>query len=137
MAKGRIIVVDGANVAYEELSKEDKPKVGNIVAVRRALEKLGFEPIIIVDAALKYKVDDPEQLENLIEDQVVRQAPAGTEADYFVLATASRQHAQVVSNDRFGPYHDDYPWIEDRRVPLMMVDGRVQLYEDKLDLPRD
>lgn len=120
-------------MAYAELSASDKPRVSNLVAVRSALEERGFEPIIIADASLRHEVDDPRQLEALIDELDVRQAPAGTDADYFILETADRYKAQVVSNDEFESYRDEYPWIEERRVPLMIVNGQVEFYESKLD----
>lgn len=130
----RVAVVDGANVAYAELSAGGEPKVSNIVAVRRALEARGYEPIIIVDAALRHQVDDPEQLEGLLDSQVVRQAPAGTDADYFVLAVADDyDDARVVSNDSFDEYREQYPWIAQRRLPLMIVKGQVELYDESPD----
>lgn len=128
MAK-QVIVVDGANVAWEEQTKDDKPKVSNIIAMRQALEKAGYDPLIIIDASLRHDIDDPKQLESLIDDQHIRQSPAGTEADYFVLQIAKQQDAQVVSNDMFEKYRDDHDWIWERRMPFMIVDGAVQLYE--------
>ena len=44
-----VAVVDGANIAYIEESQEGKPKVSNLVAVRKALQEKGIEPIVIVD----------------------------------------------------------------------------------------
>ncbi len=132
MPQRNVIVVDGANVAYAERTKQGKPKVSNLVAVRRALEQRGYEPIIIADASLRYEVDDPDQLETLIDSQVIRQVPAETDADYFVLETAEQQNAPVVSNDQFEPYRDKYLWIDQRRVPLMIVEGQVEVYEPKL-----
>lgn len=132
MARQEQIVVDGANVAFEERAANGKPKVSNLIAVRKALEQQGFESLIIVDASLWHEVDDPDQLDALIKQQVVRQAPAGTDADYFVLTTAQQQHAQVVSNDRYEPYREQFPWIDERRVPLMIVEGRVELYQPDL-----
>jgi hypothetical protein len=133
MVKKSVIVVDGANVAYIEESKEGDPKVSNLVAVREALEAKGYEPVIIVDASLRHQVDDPDQLEALIEDQKIRQAPAGTDADYFILQFAEQKDALVVSNDEFEQYQDQFPWIEQRRVPLMIVHGDVQLYGNDLE----
>jgi hypothetical protein len=123
-----IIVVDGANVAWSEQTKDGKPKVSNIVIMRRALEEEGFDPIIIIDASLRHDVDDANQLEGLIDGQHVRQSPAGTEADYFLLMTADQQNSMVVSNDTFESYRDDYPWIWERRMPYMIVEGKVQLH---------
>lgn len=128
---GKTIVVDGANVAWSEQTSDRKPRVANIVAMRQALEEEGYDPIIIIDASLRYDVDDPDQLEGLIDGQHVRQSPAGTEADYFILMTAEQQKANIVSNDTFEKYKDDYDWIWDRRVPYMIVEGEVQLHRDE------
>jgi len=54
-------------------------------------------------------------------------------ADYFILETADRLEAVVVSNDTFDRFRDRYPWVEQRRGPLMIVRGEVELYEQKLD----
>jgi demethylmenaquinone methyltransferase/2-methoxy-6-polyprenyl-1,4-benzoquinol methylase len=109
LSSNGLVVVDGANVAYAELSEDGEPRVANLIAVRRALEKRGYDSIIIVDASLRHHVDDPAWLERLIESQAVRQAPAGTDADYFVLETADRLEALVVSNDTFDRFQDRYP----------------------------
>ncbi|HEY0005443.1 MAG TPA: hypothetical protein VGB17_11590 [Pyrinomonadaceae bacterium] len=130
----RVIVVDGANVAYEECSEGGCPKVSNLLAVRQALEEKGYDPIIIVDASLKHRIDDPDQLEKLIQQQTVRQTPAGTDADYFVLEIAAQNDALVITNDRYRDYQEQYPWIEERRVPLMIIGGQVQLYEKPCEL---
>jgi hypothetical protein len=129
MTLSKLVVVDGGNVAYAELSQKGEPKVSNLIAVRRALKQKGYEPIFTVDASLRHQMDDPDQLEALIDDQVIRQAPAGTDADYFILEIAEQQDAYVVSNDEFERWRDQYPWIERRRVPLMIVKGQVELYE--------
>lgn len=132
MTTRKVIVVDGANIAYVERSQEGKPKVSNLTAVAKALQEEGFEPVIIVDASLRYDVDDPDQLEALIDAQRVRQAPSGTDADYFVLETAADYDALVVTNDEYQAYRDRYSWIKDRRVPVMIVNGEVELYAPRL-----
>lgn len=133
MAHDKVAVVDGANVAYMESSHDGQPKISNLIAVRKALQERGYEPIIIIDAALQYKIDDPEQLEGLLGDQTVRQAPAETDADYFVVKTAENSEGLIISNDQFEPYREEYPWIEERRVPLMIVNGDVEFYGPKME----
>lgn len=135
MSPRKVAIVDGGNVAYIEQSDKGQPKVSNITAVRQALEERGYQPIIIVDASTRHQVDDPEQLEHLIEEQIVRQAPADTDADYFVLKIADQMKAVVVSNDEYREFQHKYPWIEERRVPLMIVNGRVEFYREKVNLP--
>ena len=126
------VVVDGANVAYAELSRDRDPKVSNLVSTVKALRHRGYEPIVIIDASIRYEVDDPDQLEALLDDPDCRQSPARTDADYFILETADRLEAHVLSNDEFEDYANDYPWIEERRVPFMIVRGEVELYQDRL-----
>ena len=122
-----VAVVDGANVAYEEATDSGDPKVSNLVAMRSELERAGYDPIIVVDASLYHSVDDPAQLEALLDDHRVHQAPAGTDADVFVLAIAAEQDAVVVSNDQFETHRDEHPWIDERRLPFMIVRGEVYL----------
>lgn len=131
------VLVDGANVAYAELSQDGDPKVSNLVAMCTALEGQGYEPIVIVDASLRHEVGDPEQLEGLLDNDDWRQAPAGTDADYFILETAERLDADVVSNDEFERWMDDYPWVHERRVPFMIVHGEVMVYRERLRGRRD
>lgn len=125
------VIIDGANVAYEEKSAGGKPKLSNLLRVRGELEERGFEAIIIIDASLKYDIDDQEQLESLIRSQQVRQVPAGTDADFFILQLAEQLGARIVTNDRYKDYSDRYPWISERRLPYMIVKGEVMLYEEQ------
>ncbi|GIV95603.1 MAG: hypothetical protein KatS3mg057_0260 [Herpetosiphonaceae bacterium] len=136
MRQAKTAVVDGANIAYIEKTREGKPKVSNLVAVCRAIEEKGLDPIVIVDAGLRYEVDDPDQLEALIDQQRVRQAPAGTDADFFVLQIAEEEQGLVISNDLFEDYRDRFPWIEERRVPVMIVQGEAHLYLPSLKQER-
>jgi hypothetical protein len=133
MGSDQVVLVDGANVGHIEKTKSGKPKMSNIVQVCQVLREKGFNPLVIVDASFRHKVDDPDQLEALIQSQEIRQAPAGTEADYFLLETAQEIGAMIVSNDTFSDFEDVYDWIEDRRVPAMIIDGDVILYEEKLE----
>jgi hypothetical protein len=133
MGKNRMIVVDGANIAYELKTKKGNARVSNITAVKQALEEKGYQTLIIVDASLRHEIDDPDQLESLIDSQLIMQAPAGADADFFILETADREEAYVVSNDLFEPYQERYTWINERRIPFMIINGDVQLYLPKLE----
>ena len=137
MSQKKIIVVDGANVAYLGVNHDGTPKAANMVAVKQALEERGYDPIIIIDAALRHDIDDPDQLEGLIESGKIKQAPAGTDADFFVLETAGNEHAQIVSNDTYHDYRDRFPWINKARVPVMMVNHKVELYLPDLKPNKD
>lgn len=123
------IVVDGSNIAYLETTRDGKPRVDAIERVRKRLEELGYRPIVIVDAALWHQVDDPDGLNALIDKGVVHQAPAGTDADVFVLETARREHAKIVTDDRYRDHTDRFPHPDDMRSPVMIIDGLVEFYD--------
>jgi Zc3h12a-like ribonuclease protein len=125
------IVVDGSNIAYLETTKDGKPRVDAIERVRGQLETMGYRPIVIVDAALWHQVDDRDRLNKMIDEGVINQAPAGTDADYFVLETARRENARIVTDDRYRSYADRFPDSEERRTPVMIVDGMVEFYNLK------
>ena len=132
MTRGKdMVVIDGANVAYEEKSAGGKPRLSNLLKVKREMEERGFDTVIIVDASLKYDIDDQTQMQSLIETQHIRQVPAGTDADFFILDIADQHGARIVTNDQYRDYRDRYPWIQDRRLPYMIVKGEVHLYEQE------
>jgi hypothetical protein len=122
------IIVDGANIAWEEKTEDGKPKLANILVVKRDLEKMGYNPIIIVDASLRHNIDDPDQFDELEKSQVLRQSPSGTDADLFVLEFGARFHVPVVSNDTFKERQEQYPWIRHDRVTVMIIDGKAEFH---------
>jgi hypothetical protein len=129
MNNKKVAIVDGSNIAYLELSNNGSPKVSNLIAVRNELKQRGYDPVIIVDASLRHEIDDPGKLESMIDSQQVRQAPAGTDADYFIVKMAEEHKAAIVSNDRYNDYSHENPWLNDRRIPLMIVRGAVEIQE--------
>ena len=120
-----IVLVDGSNVAHS--SEGDAPRLANILAVRDKLVEEGMEPIIVVDAALRHRIDDEKGFESLVDDGGIKQAPAGTDADYFLLEFAEEFDASIVSNDRFRDRIDKYPALRDRLVKFMIVGDEVVL----------
>lgn len=127
--KATPIVVDGSNVAYLQTTSEGKPTVGAIESVRQRLEEMGYRPIEIVDAALWHQVVEPDRLNALINKGVIQQAPAGTDADVFVLETAQRENTKIVTDDRYRDHADRFPHPEALRSPVMIVDGLVEFYD--------
>ena len=85
-----VVVVDGSNVAHS--TEGDRAELANIIAVCDKLRSEGYEPLVLADAALRHQIDDKATYERMIDSRAIRQAPAGTDADYFILAFA-RAHA--------------------------------------------
>jgi hypothetical protein len=116
-------LVDGSNVAHS--SEGEKARLENIRLVVAKLEEDGLEPIVVADAALRHQIDEPERYEELIEQGEIRQAPAGTDADYFILSFARELDAYIVSNDRFRDRQDSFPEARDRMIRYMIVENEV------------
>jgi hypothetical protein len=108
-ATNNVVLVDGSNVAYA--IEGEPPRVANIVA----------------DAALRHSIDDPRRYEHLIDEGHVRQSPAGTDADYFILSFARELNASIVSNDRFRDRIKQFPDAQDRVIRFMIVQDEVVL----------
>src|SRR5438270_13489674 len=87
----------------------------------------GFEPVVVVDAALRHQIDDRAGYEQLVDNGVVRQAPAGTDADYFILSFARELDARIVSNDRFRERLAAFPRVAGRLTRFMIVEAEVVL----------
>jgi hypothetical protein len=120
-----IALVDASNVAHS--SEGEKARLENIALVCRKLIDEGMEPIVVADAALRHQIDDSAGYEELVENGKIRQAPAGTDADYFILAFARELDASIVSNDRFRDRQEAFPEARDRVIRYMIVADEVVL----------
>jgi hypothetical protein len=119
------VLVDGSNVAHA--TEGGAARLENLLAVMTKLREEGFEPLIVADAALRHQIDDKKAYEQLIEDGVVSQAPAGTDADYFILSFAREMDARILTNDRFRDRAREFAEERDRIIRYMIVDGAVVL----------
>jgi hypothetical protein len=63
----------------------------------------------------------------MVEEGTIRQAPAGTDADYFILSFARELEASIVSNDRFRDRQKAFPEAASRLIRYMVVKGEVVL----------
>ncbi len=124
-APARTVIIDGSNVAH--CSEGESARLENIELVKRKLEEDGLDAVVLVDAALRHQIDRSNDYEQLVESGVIRQAPAGTDADYFILAFARELDADVVSNDRFRDRQEAFPETKDRMIRYMIVNGEVVL----------
>jgi len=119
----RVVLVDGSNVAHS--SEAEQPSLADIVAVCDKLRGDGYDPVVVVDAALRHQIDDKASYERLVDEGHIRQAPAGTDADYFILSFARELDASIVSNDRFRDRQKVFPEAARRLIRYMVVKGEV------------
>ena len=124
-AQPRIAIIDGSNVAHA--TEGDSARLENILLVREKLLEEGLKPLVVVDAALRHQIDNSRDFERLVEAGDISQAPAGTDADYFILSFARELDALVVSNDRFRDRQKAFPEARENRIRFMIVNGEVDL----------
>ena len=120
-----MVLIDGSNVAHS--SEGEKARLGNILLIEEKLREEGLEPVIVADAALRHQIDRRGEYEKLVDDARIKQAPAGTDADYFILSFARELGASVVSNDRYRDRIARYPEVEERIIRYMIVADEVVL----------
>jgi hypothetical protein len=123
--ESNVVIVDGSNVAHS--TEGEKPRVANLIAVRDKLKEEGLDPIIMADAALRHQIDDAKQYEQMVDSGAIRQVPAGSDADYFILSFARELNATIVSNDRFRDRMSQFPEARDRVIRFMIVNHEVVL----------
>ena len=121
----RRAIIDASNVAH--FGEGGAARVRHIRLMCDKLAEEGYEPIVVADAALRHQVDDAEAYERLVEAGAVHQAPAGTDADYFILTFARELEAVIVSNDRFRDRLKSFPEVRRRLVRYMILADEVVL----------
>jgi hypothetical protein len=121
--KSRIAIIDGSNVAHS--TEGGSARLDNLLLMRDKLAAKGLEPIIVVDAALRHQIDDSAAYEKMVDDGALKQAPAGTDAGYFILSFARELGARVVSNDRFRDRMPEFKDLSRRFIRYMIVEGEV------------
>lgn len=119
------VLVDASNVAHA--TEGGEARLRNIQLVQEKLREEGLEPIVVADAALRHQIDDKQAYERLIDDGKVHQAPAGTDADYFILSFAREMDARILTNDRYRDRAKDFPRERNRVIRFMIVGDEVVL----------
>jgi hypothetical protein len=121
----KVAIVDGSNVAHS--TEPGEARLANIRLICEKLDDEGYDAIVVVDAALRHQIDDGDAYETMVEQGRIRQAPAGTDADYFILSFARELDAAVVSNDRFKKQEKTFPEVFERVIRYMIVNDEVVL----------
>ena len=119
----QLAIVDASNVAHS--SEGEQAVLDNIRLVCDKLIEEGYEHIVVADAALRHQIDEPAKFEEMVDSGKIRQAPAGTDADYFILSFARELDAAVVSNDRFKDRQKAFPEARERAIRFMILGGEV------------
>lgn len=117
------VLVDASNVAHA--TEGGEARLENIKLVQAKLLEDGFEPLVVADAALRHQIDNKAAYEAMIENGQVHQAPAGTDADFFILSFARELNARILTNDRFRDRATEFAEERERIIRYMIVGGEV------------
>jgi hypothetical protein len=104
------LILDGSNLCHEGQQRRSKLKsLGALLPCLRALHSNGVEAYVIFDAFFPHRLEkgskaaaDFDKLRR--NDDKFSVAPAGTEADSFILQFAALRDFGVLSNDTFRDY---------------------------------
>ncbi len=124
-------IIDGSNVALEARSFKEGGRLSQIELLTAKLaETEGAAVTVIVDANLRHHIDRKDDMEAMIKDRRILQAPAQTDADEFILLTAEFHRSKgesvvIVSNDRYLDYikrfKPRFDWVKETQQKFMFV----------------
>ncbi|RYY66678.1 MAG: hypothetical protein EOO12_03505 [Chitinophagaceae bacterium] len=129
----RRVLIDGSNAAYSSGSNRSaKPHARNLVRLLDELRNLGFTDIlVIVDASLRHRLQDPELLPEVEARAQYVESPAETPADVFLIEYVKKERCLLVSNDTFREWKLQDPWIAQYidfyRLTFLITDEAVLL----------
>jgi len=90
-----------------------------------------IEILIINISKICISIEDPDLFEQFNNDGKVIVAPAGTNADFFILKFAQMyQNAVIISNDRFKEYMEIFKEACMRRIPFMIIKDEIIFYQE-------
>ncbi len=123
------MIIDGNNVAY---SDGEPPRAILIKQARAQVVKAGYEPIIIISAALSYKIDDLMELTRMINLSWIIEAEGNTDDDILIIESALSKKAKILSNDRFIQYdrlqYRSSDWsIVGSLVKFTVINGKLSI----------
>jgi Zc3h12a-like Ribonuclease NYN domain len=124
--RGNWIVVDGSNVMHWQ---GNTPRLETVLQVVKDLQARGFDPGVVFDANAGWKLFGKYLNEaefgrrlGLPKDQVLV-VPKGTQADPYILFTARKFNARIVTNDRYRDWADAHPEVAQ---PGFLIRGEIQ-----------
>jgi hypothetical protein len=132
-ANNHYFVIDGANIAYEVKTKDNKPKISNLLMTINKLDLYGILKYkIICDRALFYRIDDQKSYKKHVKEKRIIETPEGTPADIFILQLAHEKNAFIISNDKFKNFYPIFEkkWIIQKRISFRIIEEDI--FFDKL-----
>ena len=127
------LVVDITNILNLDKDQNGKIKIENILNLYNAVVELGYEPHMIADASMRHHLNSADQYKYLEDKGIIRQSPAGTEADEWVLEVAKRENCKFLTNDLYREHRNEFgkDWIFNNRFTCIFSNGKFIIRESK------
>ncbi|MHA1990437.1 MAG: NYN domain-containing protein [Candidatus Hodarchaeales archaeon] len=116
-----LVVLDGTNLACDI----KPPSMNNIKIAQELLISKGFESICIVSPSLKYRISEKEEFLKEIHDGNFIQSPAGSYDDRFIIETARKFNAYILSNDKFSDLKEYKDEVKKRRMTFTFIRDEI------------
>lgn len=120
------IVVDGSNVMHWN---DNKPELAPLLRVLEDLKARGFAPGVVFDANAGWKLfgkylneQELSRMLHLPQNQLLV-VPKGMPADPYIIETALKFEAPIVTNDRFRDWAETYPEVTE---PGFLIWGGIK-----------
>lgn len=110
----RWLVLDGSNIIHW---KKGEPQIETLIQVVHHLRTKGFNLGVVFDANAGYKIDGRYLHHGdfagllLLPERQVMVVPKGMPADPTILSAARDFGAQIVTNDRYRDWSDEFPEV--------------------------
>ncbi len=134
----RYVVIDGNNAVFHGGKDENRRgRLHNLEILIQFLKNRKYNIITLVSSNLKYRIDDIQRLNQLLNKGLITEIPAGVVADLYILETAQILNAQIVSNDLFRQYKNSFPKVRERRVPFLIIEGNVIIPSQYIEIKQE
>jgi hypothetical protein len=126
------IVVDGSNVMHWQ---DNSPQLAPVLRVLEDLQARGYSPGVVFDANVGWKLfgrylgDTELAALLLLPVNQVFVVPKGTQADPYILDTARKFKARIVTNDRYRDWAEAHPEVAEPGFLVRggMRDGKLRM----------
>lgn len=128
------IIIDGSNVAYDNVPKGQQPRYQNIILALDYYRRKNLRAKVIVDASLRHKIDQKEAFQEALDNKLISQAPSRVEADEYILRLAlSHKDSKIVSNDDFKDWIEKTSLSGDLRIVKEVFSRRERFVKFKIN----
>lgn len=128
-----ILVVDLTNILNLDKDQNQKIKIENVLNLYNAVVEFGYEPHMIADASMRHHLNSADQYKDLEDKGIIKQSPAGTEADEWVLEVAKRENCKFLTNDLYREHRAEFgnDWVFNNRLTCIFSNGKFIIRENK------